>query len=117
MQLDVRTLLGACEEMRNDAELMRAYSVEGHAATLESCADAFQVAIEEWLNTPLTPAEASRESGRTASTIRRYLTTGKLLRHGTPEQPLVTRRELFGVAPFTDPEDEVRRMLEGREDS
>jgi hypothetical protein len=103
--------------MRTDAELMRAYASDDRAAILESCADAFQVAIEEWLNTPLTCAEAAMESGRTASTIRKYLDTGKLLRHGNPEQPLVSRRELFGVAPFTDPEDEVRRLLEGRENS
>jgi hypothetical protein len=109
------TLLGACEEMRQDAELMRAYTCDDRAAILESCADAFQVAIEEWLNTPLTCAEAAAETGRSPTTIRRYLTDGKLLQIRTVEQSLVTRRELFDVASFTDPEDEVRRMMEGRE--
>ena len=115
MQLDVSTLLGACREMRDDAGTMRVYRCEDRAAILESCADAFQVAIEEWLNTPLTCAEAATETGRSPTTIRRYLTDGKLLRVGTPGQPLVSRRDLFGVEPFTDPEDEVRRMMEGRE--
>ncbi len=37
MQLDVRTLLGACEEMRSDAELMRAYACDDRAEVVEAC--------------------------------------------------------------------------------
>jgi len=111
MQLDVRTLLGACEEMRQDAALMRAYGCEDRATILESCADAFQVAVEEWLNTPLTCAEAGRESGRAPSTIARWVREGEVLQMGEPGRPLVSRRDLFGVDAFTDPENVTLRVV------
>ena len=116
MQVDIRTLLGACEEMRQDAELMRAYACEDRAV-LVRCADSFQLAIEEWLNQLLTCTEAGRESGRSASTITRHVREGELIQMGEPGKPLVSRRELFGVVPFTDPENEVLRMIQGQDDS
>lgn len=111
MQLDVLTLLGACEEMRTDAELMRAYASDDRAAILGSCADSFQLAIEEWLNQLLTCAEAGRESGRAPSTIARWVREGELRQMGEPGRPLVSRRELFGVDAFTDPENVTLRVV------
>ena len=116
MQLAVRTLLGACEEMRNDAQLMRAWAFEDQAETLIRCADSFQLAIEEWLNQLLTCAEAGRESGRAPSTIARWVREGELLQMGKPGRPLVSRRDLFGVDAFTDPENVTLRVVRERVD-
>jgi len=37
MQLDVNTLLGACREMRDDADTMRAYACADRAEMLTAC--------------------------------------------------------------------------------
>ena len=102
--------------MRDDADKIRAYACEDRATIVAACADAFQVAIEEWLSQPLTCAEAGREAGRSPTTIARHIRNGLLLPAGEPGRPLVSRRDLFGVSAFTDPENVLLRVLRGQDE-
>jgi len=94
----IEPLLDHIEAMEADIATLREWGATAQAETLEIACRHFREAITDWLDEPLTIAEADKEcSWWKDSTIARKIRSGQIPNAGVPRAQLVRRRDLFAV--------------------
>jgi len=117
MKLNLDVLILACRKLRKDAEIVRSYGGDQVAVALESCADIFEIAIDEWLDETLSPTQAGLEGPLSAATVAKHVREGRLPQAGRRGTPLVRRRDLLGIPNASDTSDVIRLIVRGEPDA